>query len=222
MSAPIFFRLDDLGWQQDRFVRVLELFHKHGQKLNAEAIPLACLENNHQMKFDAYANTLEVHCHGFSHLDHQNAGKKAEFGSQRLNTSVSRDLKRGQEILREIFGHLYKPIFTPPWNRIDASVYPLLVEAGFKAISLDGLQSSPLRSLPALNVSIDVHTRKNHGRWTHDELWSEIDSQSRKKQPIGIMLHHKPMTEDDFGFLDRFLEQLNQKKIKAQFMSELL
>jgi hypothetical protein len=214
--------MDDLGWHHDKFMRVLELFVKHGHKLNAEAIPLSCLENVKPGSLKNYQNNLEVHCHGFSHLDHQNAGKKAEFGSQRVPESVYGDFVRGQEILKMLFADLYFPIFTPPWNRIDPKLYDYLVKAGFKGLSRDGKQAANNPQLPDLNIGLDLHTQKNQKRYEMGDLISAIDAWPDDKNTLGVMLHHKPMVETDYEFLEAFLKELNNRGIQSHFMSVLL
>lgn len=223
MKNKIFFRIDDLGWQEVKFIPVLELFARLGHKLNAEAIPLAVLESIPPGKYQKFKSSLEVHCHGFSHLDHQNAGKKSEFGSQRKAEGVLRDLRRGQEILRTIFGEMYFPIFTPPWNRIDENFAGLLAEAEFRGISRDGDQkfsTKTPRHFKELNISLDLHTRKNGERYSKEEFFADLER--NKTSPLGIMLHHKPMVDGDLELLEEILTELNERKISSHFMSELL
>ncbi len=219
--GQIFFRMDDLGWHHDRFVQAAKLFANSHQKLNVAAIPLNCLENFTTNPLIAWTEHIQVHTHGYAHLDHQNAGKKAEFGSQRRKEGVLRDLQKGQKILAELFGAQFFEAFTPPWNRMDKEFFPLLVQTGYAVLSRDGDKSSATPKLVDLNVHIDVHTRKGSARHTLSELLNEIERMRQGQDLVGIMLHHKFMTPDDFKFLGQLLTEFDASEIRTPFYSEL-
>lgn len=214
----VFFRDDDLGWEHSKFRRLLELFMEVGCKLNAEAIPLAAGAVCRPGDFAAARLHLEVHAHGYRHANHRLAGKKAEFGPGRHLDVVQRELAEAGGRTAELFGDLYFPAFTPPWNRIDDAFIPLLTTVGFKVLSRDG----PVRAsktLVELNVGLDLHTdRKHPGRGVDDWLQAVDRSEG---SCLGIMLHHGCMEETDFGRLRDFLQELAGRGVRTLFFSEL-
>ncbi len=214
----VFFRDDDLGWEHSRFRRLLDLFTEVGCKLNAEAIPMAAGAVCRAGDFAAARRCLEVHAHGYRHANHQQVGKKAEFGPGRHPDVVQRELAEAGCRTAELFGELYFPAFTPPWNRIDDAFIPLLSTAGFKVLSRDG----PVRAMSKLlelNVALDLHTERKHpGRGVED--WLQAVERSDASCP-GIMLHHGCMEEADFGRLRDLLQELNARGVRSLFFSEL-
>ncbi len=218
----LFFRNDDLGWNKPEFDRLLNLFIQTNQKLNAAAIPSVCAEAYSESFFDNAKDYLQVHAHGYAHLDYETQGKKCEFGLSRNIESVQEDLKRSFQITSKHFSKIFYPAFTPPWNRMAMEYIPLLKEVGFKALSRDGHSKIKDSGLEEINVNIDLHTQKKPIKYTVSSLWEEVQKQAKIDPQVGIMLHHKHMTESDFEFLKDFLEFLNQNTIKTYFYSELV
>jgi len=222
MPCPprLFFRNDDLGWDLPKFTRLLELFERTGHKLNAAAIPLVCFENCEPNGFRPFAPYLQVHAHGLAHFDHEANGKKSEFGPARDATSVRCDLERAFELTRHTFGDLFYPAFTPPWNRMETDFIRMLPEAGFTLLSRDGDKRAGIPALDELNIDIDLHTAKqDRSSWSTDSLFKNVVT--RNTSTVGIMLHHKHMTENDYEFLAAFLDRLNREGIPTHFFSEL-
>ncbi len=214
----VFFRDDDLGWEHPRFRRLLDLFMEVGCKLNAEAIPLVVGAVCRPGDFAAARRHLEVHAHGYRHANHRLTGKKAEFGAGRRPDVVQRELAEAGCRASELFGDLYFPAFTPPWNRIDDTFIPLLAAVGFKVLSRDG-PARASTTLVELNVGLDLHTdRKHPGRGVDDWLQAVERSDA---SCLGIMLHHGCMEEADFGRLGDLLRELNGRGVRSLFFSEL-
>ncbi|MGE0633622.1 MAG: hypothetical protein AB7O96_14510 [Pseudobdellovibrionaceae bacterium] len=217
----LFFRNDDVGWNLKDFEKLLGLFVKNGQKLNGAAIPSASMDAYKKDVFNAHRGNLQIHTHGYAHLDHQSEGKKAEFGSARSHDSVKKELRESLSMTQDVFKDLFFPAFTPPWNRIDETLIPLLAEAGFKVLSRDGDKISKTPGLKDLNIDLDLHTSKKPRIYTTESLLAEAEEVGKTKKHVGIMIHHKHMVEDDFVFMDQFLKLLSSKKIETHFFSEL-
>lgn len=215
----LFFRNDDLGWNPREFSQLLDLFVQNGHKLNVAAIPMACLETYEPGSFANTAPYLQIHSHGLAHFDHAEFGKKCEFGDNRTRESVAQDLQKSKAIAEELFGELYYPAFTPPWNRISDQFIPLLKEAGFEVLSRDGDKNASFPGLQELNIDVDLHTCKVPVQLTPEELVERIQSGDRKT--LGIMLHHKHMARKDYDDLDRLLKILNEREIPSHFFSEM-
>jgi hypothetical protein len=224
----LFFRDDDLGWEHDRFRRMLESFVAHGFKLNAAAIPAACRAMMSQRTgLDAVVDgwgswplVLEVHAHGWSHANHEPAGKKAEFGAGRPGWEVARELVEAQAVCRDLFGPAYYPAFVPPWNRIADEWLPLVREAGFELLSRDGERRATVPGLAEWNVSLDLHTDKARPEAGPAE-WLAAVERWPADVPLGVMLHHARMGERDHARLREFLAELRQRGIQTWFFSEL-
>lgn len=214
-SKFLFFRNDDLGWMPQHFERLLELFRKHELYMCAAAIPLYSKDSYKPGAFAKDKNVLEIHSHGYSHLDHQNHGKKAEFGSERSLDTVRQELLRSREITQSIFGDLYFEAFTPPWNRIEESFYALLPEAGFKVLSRDGDKIADVAGLKNLNIDVDVHTSKKGKIQTTKAIWAAIEDIWKQKDLCGIMLHHKHMDDLDYEVLDLLLGEIKKRQVRV-------
>lgn len=215
----VFFRDDDLGWEHAKFLRLLELFQEFDFKLNAEAIPLEARKLFRPGEFAGCRRHLEVHSHGFSHSNHENVGHKAEFGRQRDPSEVRRELAASRALAGEMFGDLYFPAFTPPWNWIEEQFIPLLVETGFKVLSRDGATRSRAGILE-LNVELDLHTDRKHPGRRVEELVQLIGQSS--SQRVGIMLHHGRMTDGDYLKLRELLATLKTRGARSLWFSEIL
>ena len=74
------------------------------------------------------------------------------FAQRRTATD---DLRRGQAQLREHFGDLLQPIFTPPGNRCTEPTPVLLAELGFAALSRNREAQPVQRALREIPVDID-------------------------------------------------------------------
>lgn len=212
-QKSLFFRNDDLGWMPAQFERLMALFRKHELVLCAAAIPLYCNDSYKKNAFDADQAFLEIHSHGYSHLDHQNQGKKAEFGDQRDPESVRHELKKSLQMTQDLFGDLYFAAFTPPWNRIEDRFLPILKETGFKVLSRDGDKNGAVTGLMELNIHVDVHTSKKGKLTSPQAIWESTQAQWEKSDLCGIMLHHKHMEDQDYAVLDQFLAQVKEKNI---------
>lgn len=214
----VFFRNDDLGWMPPQFLRLVETFRARNAKLCAAAIPMSCLESYKPGSLREHRAHLEIHVHGFTHLDFEGAGKKAEFGAARAAEAAGPDLARGFEIIQSLFPDLFTPVFTPPWNRIDPKLIPLLRDCGYRAISTDGPRRFTGSGLQELNVTVDLHTNKK-GRPSLSQILQTIETAS---EPVGIMLHHKVMGDEDFTELDQLLRTLHERQVQTVFFRELL
>ncbi|MDG0816282.1 DUF2334 domain-containing protein [Bdellovibrio svalbardensis] len=212
-QKSLFFRNDDLGWMPQQFERLMNLFRKHEIVLCTAAIPLYCHDSYKKGAFSQDKGLLEIHSHGYSHLDHQTQGKKAEFGSQRTLEGVSHDLQKSLQITRDLFPDLYFEAFTPPWNRIDDDFIPVLKESGFKVLSRDGDKAAQVPGLLEINIHVDVHTSKKGKITSPQGIWQQVESQWQNSALCGVMLHHKHMEDTDFETLDLFLMEVKSKGI---------
>ena len=153
--CPVFFRDDDAGWDDERLWALLDLFDRRALPVDVAVIPaelgpaLAA-----ELAVRARAGGVHLHQHGYAHVNHEPVGRKCEFGPSRPYQAQAADIARGAEILRDAFGDLVEPIFTPPWNRCTAETADALADAGFAVLSRD----STATPLPTARILADVST----------------------------------------------------------------
>ena len=135
--------------------------------------------------------------HGIAHINHAAASaKKAELGADRPAGALVPELVAGRRRLEALFGHRFRPILVPPWNRISGDLVALLPQAGFAGLSTAGRQAgSPgLRQVNSHLDPIDWHGT-GHCRPAGD-LIAETTRHVRSRrveasdEPIGLLTHH--------------------------------
>jgi len=111
--------------------------------------------------------------------------------------------------LKTLFDEDLQPLFTPPWNRCTQATIQALHQLGFKALSRDS-SAIPLdkEGMIEIPVHIDWLRKRNGTRISYAQLGEQIAAQIRRQMPMGIMLHHQPMDEDDRMMLGELLTVL--------------
>ncbi|PJD94370.1 MAG: hypothetical protein CK425_11590 [Parachlamydia sp.] len=215
----IFFRDDDLGWDTQRFQMLLQVFLKNNTKLNVAAIPKICQENYVKGTFADYAELLQIHTHGYAHINWKATGKRCEFDEHRSLEVVRTELTQGMTLLQELFPLLYFPAFTPPWNNIAARFLPLLPQIGYRILSRSTASNQiPAPEIQNLDVSINLHSVRQKLQIPLNVVLEKIKLDYPK--PLGILLHHTMMDDLDFAFLDQLLKLLAKEHISTHFFSE--
>jgi len=192
--ATFFFRDDDGGWGDGRLHRLLDVFQEAGAPIDLAVIPrattpglAAALEERRR----AAPELVRVHQHGLIHENHEEAGRKCEFGASRSYEQQLDDVLTGQRILRDLFGGEPDSIFTPPWNRCTADTARAVRAAGIEVLSRESraepFDVAGLRDLP---VSVDW-MRERHGvRVTPVEIGAALADAVADGAAVGVMLHH--------------------------------
>jgi len=213
-ETRFFFRADDIAVPGKNFSRMMELFLSSRVPLNLAVVP-AWLTRK---RWDAMASlagrggTLFCwHQHGWSHVNHETAGKKQEFGPSRARAQVEKDLEKGKARLELLLKHRAFPFFTPPWNRVSGEAMEVLSGLGFKGLSRSskGLPLPPA-GLKEFPVHLDLHTRKDK---TMDQGWESFFKEmalGMESTACGIMIHHMRMNESAFIFLEFMLQLIVQ------------
>lgn len=156
---------------------------------------------------DRNPGKLSVHQHGYAHLNHEQSGRKCEFGATRSRDSQRADIEAGKYRLKDLFGPTTEPIFTPPWNRCTADTAACLRDAGFELLSRD-TTAAPLNAvgLTELPVSIDWFAKRKNVRLTREEIGSSFSGAASAAAPTGVMLHHAVMNEEERAALRELLQ----------------
>jgi peptidoglycan/xylan/chitin deacetylase (PgdA/CDA1 family) len=223
-KAAIFFRDDDAAAESKNFLRMLEIFERHGTCLDIAVVPTWLTAARAEALLQDVASPLfGLHQHGFRHVNHEVKGKKCEFGPGRPALDKQQDILRGKRRLEELLGDRFQPIFSPPWNRVDAETLDILFYEGFDALSrFRGAKPATPSGLAALDANVDLHTRKEPGpEKALDDLLGEL-LQALREGLAGIMLHHQVMNDAAFLFLNRLLQGLaNLRSAVAAPMARL-
>ena len=196
--ATFFFRNDDVGPADDRLFRLLDLFEARALPIDLAVVP-AALEDDlaRHLAGQCATDHVRVHQHGWRHANHEPAGRKCEFGPSRNVEAQEADLEQGHARLQAALGPNLDPIFTPPWNRCTQTTLDLLGKGPWRVLSRDaGAAPLEARGLIELPVAVDWQKRRAKEVYAVQEV------------PVGVMLHHAVMTDDDFAALAALLDLL--------------
>ena len=189
---------------------MMELFLKYKTPLCLAVVP-SWITSQRWKTMDVFSKKGEGlfcwHMHGYRHINHENKGKKFEFGQSRLSQELFNDLSKGQARLQSIMGDILTPIFTPPWNRCSLKTMLILQELGFRGISRShGSKPLPPDGFNDFPVHVDLHTRKDkHAKQGWQNLLKEFD-RGLEYKACGIMIHHMRMNNQAFIFLEYLLK----------------
>lgn len=210
----LFLRDDDVDEDEESLRRLLDITVSRGVPLNLEIIPGRLTESATTL-LDAYARSLpellELHQHGWQHVNHERERKKCEFGPGRTLHEQLDDIRQGKELLTSAFKGLVYPAFTPPWNRCTPDTYKALDDLGFLVLSKDR-SAQPITGYRFREIS----TTLDFYRWkggtamkTPDEIIGILIQQLVEGlSPIGLLLHHKVMDDTASSFVDDLLVTL--------------
>jgi len=211
VALSFFFRDDDVGRGDDRLTPLLDRFARRAIPIDLAAIPQALhppLADALRRAVARSGGAVGIHMHGFAHMNHESAGRKAEFGTSRDAADQRRDLEDGRRRFEALLGDVVAPFFTPPWNRCTETTGRLLRELGFQALSRDA--GEPALGLPGLvELPVRVDWLRRPAASPHDlSLVAARLAAARPERPTGIMLHHERMDEDELERLDELLALL--------------
>jgi hypothetical protein len=212
-EVRIFFRDDDIDEDEDSLVRLLDLFLAHGVPLNLAIIP-GLLSDTTVRRLHTrelwIPESLGLIQHGWKHINHEQEGRKCEFGISRSLADKFNDIARGKSQLEEAFGPRFYPAFTPPWNRCTQDTFGVLDELGFVVLSKDqGHAPVQNHDFREISVTLDLYRWKGGATLEPpDVVVKALISQLWERDTIGILLHHKVMDVTALSFLDQLLDEL--------------
>ena len=195
----IFFRADDVGWDDDGLWALLKLFAKHALPVDLAVIPSDVTEGLARSLFahaERSSGGIGFHQHGLAHVNHESTGRKNEFGPSRPRRQQRRDVAAGRKRLADLLGSSIDPIFTPPWNRCTRATGLCLAELGFRVLSREA-RAVPLAipDLLELPVGVDWFAHRRGVRLTKRDFGQLVAAAIRRDGPVGIMFHHAAMDE---------------------------
>ncbi len=213
----LFFRDDDAGWEDGKLFRLIELFNNNNMPLDIAVIPCEMNEDlarKLRIAINENPKLLAVHQHGFLHKNHEESGRKCEFGVSRTHKEQFMDIISGKRILESYFGGNLTKIFTPPWNRCTEDTAKVLRELGFKILSREsGAKPFNLNDLVEISVSLDWFAKRKGVPLMQKEIGEILPKQIAENETVGIMLHHAVMEEKDFVFLGELLALFRQSQV---------
>jgi peptidoglycan/xylan/chitin deacetylase (PgdA/CDA1 family) len=222
-----FFRDDDAGWNNAELLVLLDLFESHEVPLDVAVIPRSINQATLNLilpRLKRSPHLLAAHQHGYEHVNHEQTGRKCEFGNARSLDQQQTDIRAGKFLFEQAFGGPSVSIFTPPWNRCTETTAHCLREAGFQVLSRD-LTATPLLApgLRELPISIDWFAKHKGNRVTFQELGTQTANAIRTQPQVGIMLHHAVMDQSEFQQLDNLLSLLTtHPKVSCRLMQDIV
>jgi len=207
--SPIFFRDDDVGWEDEALFELCDLFQARSVPFDLAVIPAALSDERARdlrRRLEASRPCVRVHQHGYTHRNHEVRGRRCEFGVARSISLQREDILRGAEFLREALEPFVDPIFTPPWNRCVRALGPVLVDEGFRVLSRDlSAGSIDLPGLCELPITVDWVKRPPGGPFSVRALAARLSRSIADDAVVGIMLHHGAMGDTEMAALDDLL-----------------
>jgi peptidoglycan/xylan/chitin deacetylase (PgdA/CDA1 family) len=208
IAADVWLRDDDATQPSPELDRLMDLSEHYVVPMTLAVIP--------EPTGEALAQRLEnmtgidVAVHGWAHRNHAGPDeKKRELGLHRPLVTVLGELQTALIKLQSLHGARCVPMLVPPWNRIDQTIVGNLPQAGYKALSVYGPETSG--NVPLLNTHVDViDWRGTRGGKDHDLLFAETAARMRQTQGTGdmtgILTHHLDHDDSVWAFLDSLFE----------------
>ncbi len=225
-GIDFFFRDDDAGWADCEFRALLACFQRSSTPLDVAVIPAALtaeLADEIAKMHEETPELIGIHQHGFAHMNHEIVGKKCEFGLSRTFKQQCTDIRIGKIKLEQMLGRIVDPIFTPPWNRCTETTGECLRALGFRVLSRDATaRPLTLAGLKELPISIDWFAKRNGARLSIENLGALMaNTVKQSPRPVGIMLHHELMDEDERRLLSDLLALLSShRRARCKLMSK--
>src|SRR5678815_2575459 len=222
-SISFFFRDDDAGREDARLFELLDLFAEYNVPIDLAVIPKSISRQNAaslRKRLEKSPEHVSAHQHGYAHVNHEETGRKCEFGESRSSVMQRADIAAGKALLNDLLGPVTDSIFTPPWNRCTAATATCLQQEGFTVLSRDitatRFNTSGLMELP---VSIDWFGHRRNVRMTLNEIGDSLRTAVSSQQPVGVMLHHALINDEE---RERIGELLNLLSSHSQVQCGLM
>jgi len=207
--VSFFFRNDDVGWEDARLFELLDVFAQNEMPIDLAVIPRSISRETAVRLRKLVAERSEhvsVHQHGYAHVNHEQTGRKCEFGDSRPSELQHADIAAGKELLNDLLGPITDSIFTPPWNRCNSATAACLKQEGFELLSRD-ITAKQL-DVTELPVSIDWFGHRKGVRLTLAEIGASLSAAASSRTPVGVMLHHALMDDEEREKLVELLKLL--------------
>ena len=215
-AATLWLRDDDTRTYTPGLQRLLDLGELNRVPISLAVIPDGC-ESVLVSTFKHYER-LSVVQHGYAHKSHAPADKKkAEYGDHRENSTMLAELRRGRELLLEVFPAHFKPVLVPPWNRISEALMDFLPSVGIEGLSTYAPRPrrEPVADLVQSNCHADLIDWRGSRSFIGEEVVLEkITGHLRRRregdvddEATGVLTHHLDHDEGCWKFLERLFRR---------------
>ena len=211
----VFFRDDDVDEEEESLRRLLGIFFTRMIPVSLAVIPGRLTDRAIKL-LDGYRgdrpDLIELNQHGWRHINHETSGRKSEFGASRDFQAQLDDIMQGKSKMIEAFGSDWFPAFIPPWNRCTEVTYRALDQSALLVLSKGKggptFEGYRMREIP---ITLDMYRWQNGPAMKPQyEIVSDLKAQVKRGERVGILLHHRVMTDEAFSFLESLLLMLNQ------------
>lgn len=225
LTLPFWWRDDDATEPTPALHRLIELATEFDVPVHMAVIP-----KHAKPKLAQYVSSTPMIIpvvHGWSHESHAPTDqKKAEFGVSRPIEDCAQDAITGLQALSDLFGDRLKPMFVPPWNRINPDLGVHLVAIGYDTLSTYSPRKSPFAApnLEQINTHLDpIAWHDGRSLVASDVLVAQMVKlmQDRRlghtdnTEPLGLLTHHLVHDEPIWEFVKQFLTILRTGPVKA-------
>lgn len=226
-SISFFFRDDDAGWEDARLFELLGVFADHNVPIDLAVIPKSISDSSARdlrRVLEERPNQVSAHQHGYAHVNHEQAGRKCEFGNSRSSALQQADIAAGKALLNERLGPITESIFTPPWNRCTVATAVCLRVEGFTVLSRDITATQfGAPGLSELPVSIDWFGRRKGVRLTPNQIGESLSKAASSQAPVGVMLHHALVDEEERQRIGELLKLVSShSQVSCRLMRDLV
>jgi peptidoglycan/xylan/chitin deacetylase (PgdA/CDA1 family) len=208
----VFFRDDDIDEDEATLHSLLDAFAENAAPLCLAVIPAKLKHETVKRLHAQPAELVELHQHGWQHVNHETEGRKCEFGVSRNFEQQLNDIARGQARMDEAFGARWMRAFTPPWNRCTDATREALHALGFAVLSQDGGHTRATGyQFREISISIDLHRWKGEPAMKSPESFlAEAAGQIAERDTLGVLMHHKVMDATAFAFVREWVATLRE------------
>jgi len=222
--TSFFFRNDDVGWEDARLFDLLDVFAQYEVPIDLAVIPRSISRETAARLRNLVAERSEhvsVHQHGYAHVNHEQTGRKCEFGDSRSSELQHADIAAGKKLLNDLLGPITDSIFTPPWNRCNSATAACLKQEGFMLLSRD--VTAKQLDVMELPVSIDWFGHRKKVRLTLDEIGAALSAAVSSRAPVGVMLHHALVDDEEREKISELLKLLSSSSnVRCHLMRDIV
>lgn len=222
-EATLWWRDDDARRPGPRLSRLVEL---------AGGVPLALavVPSDAESGLGDLPASVSFLPHGWRHANHAAEGrKKCEFGPERPAFDRLADVALGWTRLQHLFGARARPVFVPPWNRIEADFVPRLANAGLSGLSRFGPRraAEPVPGLVEANCHVDIVDWRGSRGFVGEaaalgalvaHLGNRRAGRADPAEPTGLMTHHAVHDSACWTFLEN-LREITAAHAAARWLS---
>ena len=197
------FRDDDMGYYTPNVDLFLEVFRAKKQPIHIAAIPDR-LEGLTIEKIKMCSGAIVLQ-HGFNHNDNSNYDEdKSEFPqSNPYDISVS-NIKKGKQILKNVFQERFINVFVAPWHELSEKVERWCFEEFDSVSNFDYDTNSRI----IVNCNVDLIDWSKDDKFGGVEfVYNQIEAlfDDKNEIVIGVMSHHRTMGQQGINFINELV-----------------